>query len=66
MPASLQYEFNEIKEAIAMEKEMATPTYLSLFATRGNLRRMRIIIALGFVSHHHLSKRQLIDPRLSL
>lgn len=33
-----------------MEKEMHKPTYFTLFATKGNRRRMRVIIALGFVS----------------
>ncbi|KAG8904531.1 hypothetical protein FRB99_001614 [Tulasnella sp. 403] len=37
----VHYEYNEIKEAIAMEKEVASPSYFNLFATRGNLRRMR-------------------------
>ncbi|KAG9006696.1 hypothetical protein FRB94_014147 [Tulasnella sp. JGI-2019a] len=44
------YEFNEIKEALLMEKELSKPSYIQLFATKGNRRRMRVIIALGFFS----------------
>ncbi|KAG8856603.1 hypothetical protein FRB96_006363 [Tulasnella sp. 330] len=44
------YEFNEIKEALLMEKELEQPSYIRLFATKGNRRRMRIIVALGFFS----------------
>ena len=33
-----------------MERELTLPSYRTLFATRGNIRRMRVIIALGFVS----------------
>ncbi|KAB5596153.1 Lactose permease [Ceratobasidium theobromae] len=44
-------EYQEIREALALEKEIAGEiTYMSLFKSRGNLRRMRIIIALGFFS----------------
>jgi hypothetical protein len=44
-------EYQEIREALALEKEMAGETsYLSLFKSLGNLKRMRIIIALGFFS----------------
>lgn len=47
----VQYEYNEIKAALAAEKEAnATSSYKSLFTTRGNLRRMRIIIAIAFFS----------------
>ncbi|KAG8679794.1 hypothetical protein FRC09_018708, partial [Ceratobasidium sp. 395] len=44
-------EYQEIREALALEKEIAGETsYLSLFKSTGNLKRMRIIIALGFFS----------------
>ncbi|KAG9120640.1 hypothetical protein FRC07_003796 [Ceratobasidium sp. 392] len=44
-------EYQEIREALALEKEIAGETsYLSLFKSSGNLKRMRIIIALGFFS----------------
>ncbi|KAG8969229.1 hypothetical protein FRC03_003754 [Tulasnella sp. 419] len=46
----VHFEYNEIKEALAMEKELPQTSYLALFATKGNLRRMRVIIALGFFS----------------
>lgn len=32
-----------------MEKDMSQQSYLYLFRTKGNLRRMRVIIALGVV-----------------
>lgn len=44
-------EYQEIREALILEKEIAGEiSYLSLFKSRGNLKRMRIIIALGFFS----------------
>ncbi|CAE6536276.1 unnamed protein product [Rhizoctonia solani] len=44
-------EYQEIREALILEKEMAGEvSYLSLFKSPGNLKRMRIIIALGFFS----------------
>jgi hypothetical protein len=44
-------EYQEIREAMILEKEIAGETsYLSLFKSTGNLKRMRIIIALGFFS----------------
>ncbi|KAG8974115.1 hypothetical protein FRC05_007863 [Tulasnella sp. 425] len=46
----VHYEFNEIKEAMSMEKDMSQQSYLYLFRTKGNLRRMRVIIALGVFS----------------
>ncbi|KAF8527614.1 hexose transporter [Hysterangium stoloniferum] len=43
------FEFNEIKEAIRIDREVAANVgYRSLFATPGNRRRMRIIIAIAF------------------
>lgn len=47
----VQYEYQEIKAALAAEKEAnASTSYKSLFTTRGNLKRMRIIIAIAFFS----------------
>ena len=47
----VDFEIQEIKEAIRLEKEAKqNSTYRSLFATRGNLKRMRVIIAIAFFS----------------
>ncbi|EJU00892.1 hexose transporter [Dacryopinax primogenitus] len=47
----VQFEYNEIKEAIALDKEIAKNVgWLTLFSTPGNRRRMRIIIAIAFFS----------------
>ncbi|KAF9555258.1 hexose transporter [Agrocybe pediades] len=47
----VQYEFNEIKAAIELDREVAAKVgWKTLFATPGNRRRMRIIIALAFFS----------------
>ncbi|CAE6472985.1 unnamed protein product [Rhizoctonia solani] len=44
-------EYQEIREALILEKEIAGEvSYLTLFKSVGNLKRMRIIIALGFFS----------------
>ncbi|CAE6465696.1 unnamed protein product [Rhizoctonia solani] len=44
-------EYQEIREALILEKEMTGDvSYLTLFKSSGNLKRMRIIIALGFFS----------------
>lgn len=48
-PPPKQYEYHEIKEAIELEEELGQISWLALFRTPGNRRRMRIIIALGFV-----------------
>ncbi|KAJ1302471.1 hypothetical protein OPQ81_002789 [Rhizoctonia solani] len=44
------FEFNEIKEALSLESEAAKVTWLDLFRTPGNRRRMRIIIAIAVFS----------------
>jgi len=45
------FEREEIKEAIRLEREVSkTVTYLSLFKTPGNRRRLRIIVAIAFFS----------------
>lgn len=47
----VQFEYHEIKEALRIEEEAKkSVSFLSLFSTPGNLRRMRIIIAIGFFS----------------
>ncbi|KIJ36375.1 hypothetical protein M422DRAFT_212350 [Sphaerobolus stellatus SS14] len=47
----VDFEFNEIKAAIDLDRTVAaTVGYRSLFATPGNRKRMRIIIALAFFS----------------
>ncbi|KAF8331378.1 general substrate transporter [Cantharellus anzutake] len=47
----VEYEYNEIKKAIAIDKANAKGTsFLDLFSSTGNLRRMRIIIAIAFFS----------------
>ncbi|KIM33341.1 hypothetical protein M408DRAFT_153058 [Serendipita vermifera MAFF 305830] len=44
------FEYNEIKEALALESEAARINWLDLFRTPGNRRRMRIIIGIGVFS----------------
>lgn len=45
------FTYGQIREALAIEREInQTTTYLTLFKTPGNLRRMRIVFALGFFS----------------
>jgi hypothetical protein len=47
----VEFEFTEIKTALALEKEAArTSTYMDLFKNKGNIRRFRVIIALAFFS----------------
>jgi sugar porter (SP) family MFS transporter len=47
----VQFEYNEIKEALRLEEEnKKSVSYLSLFTSGPNLRRMRIVIAIGFFS----------------
>ncbi|KAF9036263.1 general substrate transporter [Panaeolus papilionaceus] len=47
----VQYEFEEIRAALAYDREIAANVgWLSLVKTPGNRRRMRIIIALAFFS----------------
>uniref|UniRef100_A0A8H7Y721 Major facilitator superfamily (MFS) profile domain-containing protein n=1 Tax=Psilocybe cubensis TaxID=181762 RepID=A0A8H7Y721_PSICU len=47
----VQWEFEEIKAALAFDREVAANVgWLSLFSTPGNRRRMRIIVALAFFS----------------
>ncbi|KAG2008457.1 hexose transporter [Coprinopsis cinerea AmutBmut pab1-1] len=47
----VKYEFEEIKSSVSLDSEVAKNIgWKTLFSTRGNLRRMRIIIALAFFS----------------
>ncbi|WWC72350.1 uncharacterized protein I206_106312 [Kwoniella pini CBS 10737] len=47
----IAFEYNEIREALRLEKAAnKSSTYLSLFRGRGNLKRMRVIIAIAFFS----------------
>jgi sugar porter (SP) family MFS transporter len=47
----VKYEFEEIKAAIEFDRTVAANVgWKSLFTTRGNLRRLRIIVALAFFS----------------
>ncbi|KAG8902195.1 hypothetical protein FRB99_004777 [Tulasnella sp. 403] len=47
----VQFEYNEIKEALALEREASESVgWVDLFNTPGNRRRMRIIVALAFFS----------------
>ncbi|KAI6116258.1 hexose transporter [Pisolithus sp. B1] len=47
----VQHEFQEIKTAIEFDRSVAANVgWKSLIATRGNLKRMRIIVALAFFS----------------
>ncbi|KAF8149400.1 general substrate transporter [Crassisporium funariophilum] len=47
----VQYEFEEIRAAIAFDRDVAANVgWVSLFKTPGNRRRMRIILALAFFS----------------
>ncbi|KIK58606.1 hypothetical protein GYMLUDRAFT_45213 [Collybiopsis luxurians FD-317 M1] len=47
----VQYEFNEIKTAIEFDRTIvANVGWKALFSTPGNLKRMRIIIAIAFFS----------------
>jgi MFS family permease len=47
----VDFELNEIKLALALDREAnRTSSWKSMFTERGNLRRMRIIMAIGFFS----------------
>ncbi|KIJ36374.1 hypothetical protein M422DRAFT_261331 [Sphaerobolus stellatus SS14] len=47
----VEFEFNEIKAAIDLDRNVAANVgYKSLFTTKGNLKRLRIIVALAFFS----------------
>ena len=45
------FTYGQIREALSMEREISSMTsYLTLFKTPGNRRRMRIVLAIGFFS----------------
>ena len=46
----VQFEFQEIKAAIAAEQLQKQTGWLTLFRTPGNRRRLRIIVAIAFFS----------------
>ncbi len=46
----VEFEYQEVKQALELQKIAKSSTWKSLWATKGNLRRMRIIIAIGFFS----------------
>ncbi|KAG8940400.1 hypothetical protein FRC04_005284 [Tulasnella sp. 424] len=46
----VEYEYEEIRAAIVVEKSVGNVSYWGLFSSPGNRRRMRIIIALGLFS----------------
>lgn len=47
----LEFEYNEIKEALRLEKAAnKSSSYIGLFRGKGNIKRMRIIIAIAFFS----------------
>lgn len=43
----IQYEYEEIKAALAIEAEAAQVSWLSLFKSRGNLRVGSLVVSLG-------------------
>ena len=45
------FTYGQIREALSMEREISASTsYLTLFKSPGNRRRMRIVLAIGFFS----------------
>lgn len=46
----VEFEYAEMQEMIRSERESKETTYASLFKTKGNRRRMRIVIAIAFFS----------------
>ncbi|KAG8818549.1 hypothetical protein FRC17_010793, partial [Serendipita sp. 399] len=45
------FTYGQIREALSIEREVSkSSSYLQLFKTPGNLRRMRIVLAIGFFS----------------
>ena len=46
----IQFEIDEINAALELEQAAKSVTWMSLFTHRGNLKRMRIIIAMAFFS----------------
>ncbi|KAF7790702.1 hypothetical protein EIP86_001658 [Pleurotus ostreatoroseus] len=46
----VEYEFEEIRQAIALDREAADVGWMTLIKTPGNRRRLRIMIAIAFFS----------------
>jgi hypothetical protein len=47
----VEYEYEEIKAAIELDRQVAHSVgWLTLFKTPGNLKRVRIIVAIAFFS----------------
>ena len=46
----VEYEFDEIRTALAMDKEAEAVGWLTLVKTPGNRRRLRVMIAIAFFS----------------
>ena len=46
----VEYEFEEIRQAIALDREASNVGWLTLIKTRGNRRRLRVMIAIAFFS----------------
>lgn len=46
----VEYEFQEIREAIALDRESENVGWLTLIKTPGNRRRLRVMIAIAFFS----------------
>lgn len=62
----ISFEFNEIKEAIALESEANRISWLDLFRTPGNLRRMRIIVRSIVPGTSNVADQELFLNRLAL
>jgi hypothetical protein len=51
--ATVQFEFHEIKETLALEMELKkTSSYLDFLRTRGNRYRLMLLISLGIISQY--------------
>ena len=46
----MEYEFDEIRTALAMDKEAEAVGWLTLVKTPGNRRRLRVMVAIAFFS----------------
>lgn len=50
---TVQFEYREIKETLRIEKEVTGSTsYLDFFKTKGNRKRLAIIISIGIISQY--------------
>lgn len=46
----IKFEFDEIKQTLAMEKELESDSWLDLVRGRGNIHRFIILTSIGFFS----------------